>query len=167
MRYSILLPAVMSLTLFAACGGEPDAETPLATATDVPQHREAAANAPAVPRSHDPADIVGKQWQWLSTQTPVEKIEAADPARYTLLLGEDGRAQLQFDCNRGGGDYTIGEGQLEFGMLISTRMACPEDTQDQVFMRQLEAVRVFFVDDGHMYLDLFADGGTMKFRPVD
>lgn len=164
MRYSLFAPVVVALAFLAGCGGEPETE---ATATaDAGLPAEPLATAMDSARAHDPAAVVGKQWQWLGTQTPVEKIEAVDPARYTLLLGEDGRAQILFDCNRGGGDYTIDESRLEFGVLISTRMACPEDTQDHVFMRQLEAVRIFFVEDGHLYLDLFADGGTMRFRPA-
>jgi heat shock protein HslJ len=163
MRNSVLLPAVLTLALLAGCGGEPET----ATVADAVQPDETPAASPDSARSQDPAAVVGRQWQWLGTRTPVENIEAADPSRYTLILGEDGRAQVLFDCNRGGGDYTIGEGRLEFGLLMSTRMACPEDTQDHVFMRQLEAARIFFVEDGYLYLDLFADSGTMKFGAAD
>jgi heat shock protein HslJ len=117
-------------------------------------------------RSNDPIAVIGKRWQWVGTQTPVERIEVIAPERYTLLLGDDGRARMQFDCNSGGGDYRIGTGSLEFGPLMSTRMACPENSQDHVFVRQLEAVRIFFVENGYLYLDLFADSGTMRFEEM-
>jgi heat shock protein HslJ len=118
------------------------------------------------PRGYDPAQVIGRTWEWAGTQTPVEFVAVADPGRYTMYLGEDGRARIRFDCNTGGGAYEIAEAALVFGDLISTRMACPPDTQDAIFARQLKAVRIFFVEAGVLYLDLYADGGTMRFRPA-
>jgi len=116
-------------------------------------------------RSTDPKDILDKAWQWESTITPVEKITAPDPERYTILLTADGRAQIRFDCNRGGGEFKISLGKLSFGPLLSTRMACPPDSLDSAFMRDLQRVVSFFVDNGTLYLELPYDSGTMKFRP--
>lgn len=146
-----IVNACAVIACIAACTAEQ--ETDLRVADD---------RAPV--RSNDPALVVGKTWEWVATQTPVELIEANDPARYTVTLGDDGRARVRFDCNTGGGGYEIAEGRLTFGDLISTRMACPPDSQDAVFARQLAAVRIFFVEGGELYLDLFADGGTMRFR---
>ena len=117
-------------------------------------------------RSTDPQSVLDKTWQWESTFTPVEKIAVPNPERYTILLKADGRAQIQFDCNRGGGDYQISVGKLSFGPLMSTRMACPPDTQDTAFMRDLQRVASFFVENGNLYLELPYDSGTMRFRPA-
>jgi len=144
-----MIIAVLSLPL-AACDGD----APTAT-EEVPIAEMA--------RSHEPADVVGKTWYWLGTTTPVERIVVSDPSRYTLLLQEGGDAELQFDCNRGRGSYEIGTGTLSFGGLISTRAACPGDTMDAVYMRQLENVAIFFVEDGHLYIDQKMDSGTMRF----
>ena len=114
--------------------------------------------------SSDPQMVIGKTWQWVSSTTPVEKITVAAPERYTILLQPDGRAQVRFDCNRGGGKYKIAEGQLSFGPLVSTRMACPPDTQDGTFMRDLQRVTSFFIEDGVLFLELPYDSGTMQFR---
>lgn len=115
-------------------------------------------------RSRDPQMVVGKTWQWVSTVTPVDKITVADPARYTILLQTDSKAQVRFDCNRGGGGYTIADGQFSFGPLMSTRMACPPDSQDALFMRDLQRVSSFFLHNGDLYLELPYDSGTMRFR---
>jgi heat shock protein HslJ len=115
-------------------------------------------------RSKDPQMVIGKSWQWVSTVTPVEKITAAAPARYTILLLEDGNIRARFDCNKGGGKYTLSEGRLSFGPLMSTRMACPPDTQDAPFMRDLQRVSSFFVENGELVLELTMDSGTMRFR---
>lgn len=116
-------------------------------------------------RSTNPQDVIGRTWQWVSTVTPVEKTTISAPGRYTILLTDKGRLQAQFDCNRGGGDYKISEGALSFGPLISTRAACPEDSQDGPFMRDLQRVSSFFIENGMLYLELSADSGTMRFQP--
>ena len=113
----------------------------------------------------DPQAVLGKTWQWESTTNPVEKIVVPDPERYTVFLGGDGRAQMMFDCNRGGGGFEIGQGRLKFGPLMSTRMACAPDSLDTVFMRDLQRVVSFFLRNGRLYLELPYDSGTLKFRP--
>jgi heat shock protein HslJ len=116
-------------------------------------------------RSKDPQSVLNKTWQWVSTITPVEKIAASNPERYTIILTEDGKLQARFDCNRGGGEFKISPGKLSFGPMMSTRMACPEDSLDGPFMRDLQRVTSFFVQIGLLYLELPYDSGTMKFRP--
>ena len=98
-------------------------------------------------RSTAPESVVGKTWQWVSTITPVEEITATAPDRYTILLQPDGRVQARFDCNRGGGTYEIGKATLTFGPLMSTRMACPPDSQAARFTRDLQRVCLFFLAD--------------------
>lgn len=115
-------------------------------------------------RSHDPQAVVGKTWQWQGTVTPVEKINVTQPERYTLYFDEKGRVQARFDCNRGGGAYQISEGKLSFGALMSTRMACPEDSLDYTYMKQLKDVNSFFLEGDSLYLELPADSGTLQFK---
>lgn len=117
-------------------------------------------------RSTDPASIQNITWQWEATITPVEKISVPNPERYTILFTNDGKVQAMFDCNRGGGNYNASVGKLEFGPLISTRMACPEGSLDGPFMRDLSRVKSFFVENGTLFLELELDSGTMRFRPA-
>jgi len=113
------------------------------------------------------AALTGTTWQWMSTVTPVESFESVDPARYTITLSSDGTVAAQFDCNRGQGSYEVTENRLSFGLFAATRMACPEDSQDSVFMGQLEEVTTFFMQDGQLFLELPYDSGTMRFRAAD
>lgn len=115
-------------------------------------------------RSTDPQSVLKKTWQWESTVTPVERTTVPNPERYTIRLTEDKKLEARFDCNRGGGGYEISPGKLSFGPLMSTRMACPEDSLDAPFMKDLQRVVSFFVEDGNLYLELPADSGTMRFR---
>lgn len=117
-------------------------------------------------RSTEPQVVVGKTWQWEVTITPVEKITVPNPEHYTILLMDNGKLQARFDCNLGGGTYKIAAGQLSFGSLLSTRMACPPASLDGPYMRDLQRVVSFFVQDGHLYLELPVDSGTMRFRPT-
>ena len=127
-----------------------------ACSTNAPQER--------TERSIAPRDVIGKTWQWVSTLTPKEKITVASPERYTIVLLPEGKAKIKFDCNNGQGDYNITDGRLSFGPLISTRMACPPDTQDAPFMRDLQRVDSFFLESGFLYLELRMDSGTMRLR---
>ncbi len=114
-------------------------------------------------RSTDSEMIMNKTWQWEATVTPVETITASEPERYTFLLGSDGRAQVRFDCNGGGGEFNISPGRLSFGPMMSTHMACPEDSQDARFAADLQRSVSFFVENGDLYLDLAYHSGTMRF----
>jgi heat shock protein HslJ len=136
---------VVAAAAFQACGG---------------------ATSQADGRGSGPATtIVGVTWEWVSTVNPVERIEVADPSRYTLTLLAGGEVRAGFDCNRGGGSYELSTGRLSFGPFMSTRMACPEDSQADLFMRDLQRVTSFFEQDGELYLELPYDSGTMRFRP--
>jgi len=114
----------------------------------------------------EPQAVINRQWQWTATVTPVDKIVVLEPERYTILLKDDGKLEAMFDCNRGGGSYRISEGKLSFGPMISTRKACPPDSQDAVFMRDLQRVQSFFVENGFLHLELPLDSGTMTFKPA-
>ena len=116
-------------------------------------------------RGTDPQAVLNRTWQWESTITQTEKIVVPDPERYTILLEADGKAIVRFDCNGGGGQFQISPGKLTFGPLMSTRMACPPDSLDVTFMRNLQRVATFFVENGNLYLELPLDSGTMRFVP--
>jgi heat shock protein HslJ len=104
---------------------------------------------------------------WVSTLTPVERIEVTEPENYTLRLLPDGRAEMQFDCNRGGGNYTIEGNALSLGPLVSTRRACPDGSQDALYRRHLENVSSWFLMDDDLFLEMPMDSGTMRFKGSD
>jgi heat shock protein HslJ len=52
---------------------------------------------------------------------------------------------------------------LSFSPLISTRMACPADSMDGPFIRDLQRVTSFFIEGGKLCLELPYDSGTMIF----
>jgi len=111
--------------------------------------------------------LEGTKWQWVSTTTPVEEIAVKDPAKYTLEFLPEGKATIQADCNRGNGTFNQTGASLYFSPFAVTKMACPGGSQDAEFLKNLEFVRIMKLEDGKLFLDLFADGGTMMFTKVD
>lgn len=109
---------------------------------------------------------VGFVWKWEGTQTPVERIVPQDPTRYTIEFLPDTTVVARVDCNRGRGPFTRNGPAITIGPLATTRMACPEGSLDIVFAKQLEAARVMFFRGDTLYMDLYADSGTMQFTQL-
>ncbi len=110
--------------------------------------------------------IVGTVWQWAGsfygddTSTTVD-----DPAKYTLTLLADGKTDLQVDCNRGGGNYTLNGSALTLEVAVMTRVACPEGSLSDIFIRDLTNAATFVMDGNDLVINMFADAGNMRFHP--
>lgn len=111
----------------------------------------------------NPASLRNTVWQWESLQTPVEKITVDKPENYTLEFKEDGSLLVQADCNRGRGRYTANGKSINLANIALTRRGCPIGSLDGRFTRNLGAAKIYFFENNALYLDLLADGGTMKF----
>jgi heat shock protein HslJ len=112
-------------------------------------------------------ELVGTTWQWIQTQYGDDSVVvASDPSRYTLTFDNAGQVAVQFDCNSGGGPYTVEGSSLTFGALISTLMGCPEGTQDAIFGKDLGQVVSYVIEDGHLFLSMAVDTGIMEFAPA-
>ena len=109
---------------------------------------------------------VGFVWKWEGTQTPVELIQPVDPTKYTVEFLPDTSVVAQVDCNRGKGKFKMDGRRIAIGPLAITKMACPEGTLDAKFVQQLEAARHIFFRGDTLYMDLFADSGTMRFSQM-
>ena len=110
------------------------------------------------------ASLVGIRWHWLGSTIGSVDVEVADPHRYTLLLNADGGAEILLDCNQGRGSYQVEGEALRFGPIMTTRMACPEDSRDFEFGQQLDGVTAFSMDGGALELRLNSEGDVMRFR---
>jgi heat shock protein HslJ len=108
--------------------------------------------------------ITGIEWRW--QQTLLGNGQSAvpdDPGRYTIAFQPDGTLYIRADCNRVGGNYTIKNSSLMIETTHSTRAMCPPDSLDQTFLKHLNAAAIYFMREGHLYIDLKYDTGTMKF----
>lgn len=153
------------INMFADAGNmifQPSADQPAATDAGA-----AEAAGPVVPELTQPAsaaDILGVDWQWVSFTDPISGTQdIANPASYVLTLNPGGSVSIQADCNRGGGGYTIDGSSIAIKMSFMTMAACPEDSLSDLFVQRLNSAAVWFVEGENLYIDLFADSGTMKF----
>lgn len=112
--------------------------------------------------------LAGTSWQLVKFQSSNDKTITPDiKNKYTLSFGNDGRASIRLDCNRGSGPYeSKGPNQLEFGRFVLTLMMCPPGSLHNRIARDLGAVRSYIIKDNHLFLSLMADGGIYEFEPL-
>lgn len=153
MRFQASGPAEMP----AAAVVEPSASQPVTPTITQP------VQAPV-----DPAEVIGATWEWVGFTDPVNGTqEIATPQRYTLQLLPSGTARIQADCNRGAGRYTVDGNSVDLEVATLTRSACPPGSLSTDYVKYLNAAAVWFMQDGELYFDLFADSGTMRFAKAE
>jgi heat shock protein HslJ len=120
------------------------------------------------PESVEP-DITGILWEWQSflDTAGINDIIVDDPGQYSLILGPDGVAAIQADCNQYGWNYSLDGSGLTFDDTgVSTQASCGGDSLDQQYLELLSNVATWIMTgDGRLYLNLWADGGDMVFAP--
>ncbi len=135
----------------------------------------ASPGAPASPAAAPLPALAGSQWrlvQIVSMDDAVGRTRPADPSRYTLQLGGDGKASLRLDCNRGTASWTAqasaepANGSFRFGPLATTRAYCPPPSLSQRLTDQIPYVRSYLIRNGHLHLALMADGGILEWEPL-
>lgn len=118
--------------------------------------------------------LVGTAWQLNAIQSMDDAqgtTRVAEPDRFTLEFGRDGRAVLRLDCNRGTARWQAtpaadgNSGRIEFGPIAGTRALCPPPHLDERIVRDLGYVRGYLLRDGTLHLSLMADGGIYEWRP--
>jgi len=113
------------------------------------------------------SEVVGTTWQWEAFQDTagINDIKVSDPEKYTLTLNQDGTANIQADCNQVTWAYELDGSQLSFDTTgPSTLAMCAEDSLDQQFLERLGQTATFVIEDGILYLNLWADAGNLVFH---
>lgn len=108
--------------------------------------------------------LTGTTWEWVYTQTPVERIAPDDPSKYTLEFAAGGKVAGAADCNRLMGSYKTDGKALEFSPLATTRKMCPPGGRGDWYVKSLGFVRNHFFTGDTLRMDMMADGGTFAFR---
>ena len=107
----------------------------------------------------------GTSWQLVSFHGRAdETLVPEDNAKYTVTFGTDGRLSAQIDCNRGTGTWKASPpDRLEFGPLALTRAECPPALLTDRLVGDWQEVRSYAVKNGHLFLSLGAEVGTLEF----
>jgi heat shock protein HslJ len=133
-RFAVLI--LFSSALISACDGSPNA----------------------------PTQIVGDTWELLTIQQGNSApVTVADRSNYTLRLTSEGRAEIQADCNRCSGTYTLDGSDLSFGALACTRAFCGDDSFDNEFLAGLGDTATFRATGSQ----LITTGNDFTLRFVD
>jgi len=120
--------------------------------------------ATAAPSATPLPSPVGPLWRWQGTTlSDGTRITVADPSRYTLELRPDGSVAVKADCNQVIGSYTLNGSSLTIALRPSTLVACPADSQADVYMQQLGAVAAYVYDNAALILNMKVDSGNMRF----
>ncbi len=123
-----------------------------------------ASQSPSLAQTDDVPALKGAEWRWLETLfNDDSRVAPPQSGNFTLSFGADGALSVKADCNAAGGTYTIQENRLTLEVTHSTMAACPPDSLDTEFLRQLSEVSGYLFNDGRLVLELRYDTGTMIF----
>ena len=108
--------------------------------------------------------LIDTVWRWQQTLYNNDtKAIPPNPETYTLKLLPDGKVSIRADCNLAGGVYTLKGSEISIEITYTTMAACPPESLDQTYIRDLNAAAIYFVEGDILYIDLKYDTGTMKF----
>jgi heat shock protein HslJ len=92
---------------------------------------------------------------WTLTELDGAPVSTAAESTPTLRLTRESgalRATGLAGCNRFRGPATLSDGELRFGPLVSTKMACPALDVETRYMRALDVVRSYRITSRQLQL---------------
>ena len=174
MKKKVLITILIFALLLAACSGGGNTATVEPTAvppTEQPAEPTAASSVeetapPAGTTSAGLDALTATTWMWVGFTNPVEQYSVESPENYTLSFQDDGTVNIKADCNDAVGSYTVDGSSIKIGVGPMTLAACPPESLGDDFVKYLGFAAIYFFEDGNLFIDLFADGGTLEFAPA-
>ncbi|HVN71567.1 MAG TPA: META domain-containing protein [Desulfomonilia bacterium] len=112
--------------------------------------------------------VTGTVWRLAQIQYANNTALAPDdPAKYALILSQDGTVTVRADCNRGMGTYLMAGNYLVMRKLAYTHMICMENSLFDQYTKALESAESCAIHEGDLYITLQTDSGIMKFEPAE
>ena len=174
MKKTLLFTILILSMLLAACSSgsktatvEPTMSPAQSNRQNRPQRQLKPTTAPVETASVDVGALTANPWQWVAFTNPMEQYDVENPQNYLLTFNDDGTANIVADCNNAIGSYTTDGSSISIEMGPMTMAACPEGSRSDDFVKYLGSAAIYFFKDGHLFIDLMADGGTMEFAPAD
>ena len=176
MKKIIILTLMILSLLLAACATTQATKTveptvvPQASSTTVPTEVpsptvEQPASVP--PPEEDLLMLRANPWQWVFFTNPVEQYSIDDPQNYIATFNNDATMNIVADCNNASGSYVVDGSSITIQVGPMTLVACPEGSRGDDLVKYLGSAAIYFFKDGHLFIDLMADGGTMEFAPAE
>lgn len=114
------------------------------------------ADKPALTFTATSADLAGTAWTVTAFNTGAAVSSALAGTNPTLEFGVDGSVHGNTGCNTLAGPFTLGEGAVKIGPLVSTMMACAEPDgimdQEKQLRAALESVTSYRVEADQLTL---------------
>jgi pimeloyl-ACP methyl ester carboxylesterase/heat shock protein HslJ len=166
MKKSILFTMLILSMLLAACsGGRKTATVEPAAASPTEQLADPTV-APVETASVEVDSLIADTWMWIGFTDPTQQYSLDQPESYTLAFQTDGTVNIKADCNNAIGAYTVDGSSIQIEVGPMTMAACPPESLSEQFIEHLGYAAIYFFEDGNLFIDLFADGGTMEFAPA-
>jgi heat shock protein HslJ len=102
-------------------------------------------------------------WNWEGQVAADDRLQVDQPDRYTLELQSGGKALVRADCNRGQAAYKLDGRSISIRLGAMTRAACPPGSLSDRFLKALETAVGQRTRGDSLFLDLPAEGGSLKF----
>ena len=110
-----------------------------------------------------PVPLAGPSWRWLEYQdSGSAATSVSSPARYTLYFGNNGKFNLNADCNSGNGAYTTNGSDMTLTITSLTNAVCGAGSLADQYVRDLRQVSSYKLSGSQLVLRL-DDGGSMTF----
>ena len=110
--------------------------------------------------------LTASTWQWVRLTDPMQQFDVDDPENYTLTFQPDETLQIKADCNQVIASYSASDdGALSIQPGPATMAACPPGSRGEEFVQKLGFAARYFFQDGNLFIDMMADGGTLEFSP--
>lgn len=130
----------------------------------------ACASGPADTAGAQKAVLAGSAWNLVSFTSSSDEVGVIKPQaleQFQVAFSADGKANFQFDCNRGNGSFETvdtldGSGSLRFGAVATTRAMCPQQAMSARLPGDIEFVRGYRIVGDRLFLSLMADGGIYE-----
>lgn len=130
----------------------------------------ACANSPADTAAEQQAVLAGSSWNlvsFASSSDTVGMIKPQAPEQFQVAFSMDGKANFQFDCNRGSSSFETanasgGSGNLRFDAVATTRAMCPQQAMSARLPGDIEFVRSYRIVGDRLFMSLQADGGVYE-----
>ncbi len=121
----------------------------------------------APPPTEDLLMLRAHPWQWVSFANPLEAVEIEEPASYRVAFNPDASLAVTADCNDVVGFYQGEWGEtLTIAVDSATLADCGPASRSAQFVTLLGSGARYFFEGENLYIDLFADGGTLGFAPA-
>jgi heat shock protein HslJ len=108
-------------------------------------------------------------WQLRAIESAGVETPALDSVAVTLLFGEGSAVGGSSGCNTYVGSYSVDGGAITFSRVVMTLKACADPavmTQEQTYLRALQAAETIAVFEGQLVLTFDGGNGVLHFVAI-